>query len=272
MGTIALATPPGSTDITTLSRVKEEMGIAETSQDALLSRIISEASDLVYQILGREVYRAQWTEKFIGNSRYETLLSRYPVASIESVSYGGSAQTLSEFAISSHRTGCIHSVNGFATGGSDPNEWVVTYTAGYFLPGDDIVATTISAASADDSYSDSGSGFPTLLRPGDTISVSGFVDAADNGMKTVTTAAAAKIVVGQTLVLEAAGPSVTLKLESIGLTPFSRVVTGIVSSLYLNRKRDGSLKSLKVGDVTFDWGTALREKATRELDPFRDFP
>jgi hypothetical protein len=75
---------------------------------------------------------------------------------------------------------------------------------------------TIDAASADNSFNDSGSGFGSI-GAGEWISVSGFTEAANNGIFKVETATAAKLVVsGGTLTTEAAGDSVTIQeLDSI---------------------------------------------------------
>lgn len=74
-----------------------------------------------------------------------------------------------------------------------------------------VTATTISAANADNSFNDSGSGFGNAVA-GQWIKVSGFANAANNGYFRVVTAAAGKLVVaGGTLTDEAATPSVTIK-------------------------------------------------------------
>ena len=71
-------------------------------------------------------------------------------------------------------------------------------------------ATTVDAAVGDNSFNDSGSGFPTLV-PGQWIRVAGFTTAANNGWFEVVTRTAAKIVVtGATLVTEAVGDTITI--------------------------------------------------------------
>lgn len=76
-----------------------------------------------------------------------------------------------------------------------------------------ITATTISAASADNSYNDSGSGFVSAnFLQGQWVRVSGFATSANNGYARLTSVAAGKLVVtGLTLVNESASPSVTIK-------------------------------------------------------------
>jgi len=73
-------------------------------------------------------------------------------------------------------------------------------------------AATISAASADNSLSDSGSGFGSLVA-NQWIKTSGFTNAANNGYFKIVSATAAKIVVsGGTLTNENAGQSVTIRM------------------------------------------------------------
>lgn len=70
-------------------------------------------------------------------------------------------------------------------------------------------STGISASTTDDSFN--GSGFDNLgLEAGDTITVSGFTDGANNGTFTVASATNTKIVVTSNLVTEADGDEVTI--------------------------------------------------------------
>lgn len=75
-----------------------------------------------------------------------------------------------------------------------------------------VTATTISAAAADNSFNDSGSGFGSLV-VGQWVRVSGFATAANNGCFKILTKTTSKITVsGGTLANEAATPSVTVKM------------------------------------------------------------
>jgi hypothetical protein len=81
-----------------------------------------------------------------------------------------------------------------------------------------LTAATISAASADNSFNDSGSGFnTTTLKPGMYIKTSGFVTPANNGVHLIVSVATGKIVVSaaSTLVVEAAGPTVTVAAKTL---------------------------------------------------------
>jgi hypothetical protein len=66
---------------------------------------------------------------------------------------------------------------------------------------------TISAAASDNSYN--GTGFPPL-RAGDRITVAGFTEAGNNGVKTVVSGTSTKIVVQEPLVDEAAGDDIDI--------------------------------------------------------------
>ncbi len=81
-----------------------------------------------------------------------------------------------------------------------------------------LTATTIDAASADNSFNDSGTGFNTTkIKPGMFIRTSGFATAANNGTHLVVSVTTGKIVVSAatTLATEAAGASVTIKSNSL---------------------------------------------------------
>jgi len=74
-----------------------------------------------------------------------------------------------------------------------------------------VTAATISAADADNSYNDSGSGFGSLVA-GQWVYVSGFTTAANNGFRKIATQTSSKITVtGGTLVNEDAGDTVSIK-------------------------------------------------------------
>jgi len=79
-----------------------------------------------------------------------------------------------------------------------------------------LTATDISAATADDSFNSVAAAWNTsTILPGYWIKVSGFANAANNGIFKVVSVTTAKIVVAANLVTEAAGPSVTVKGQSI---------------------------------------------------------
>ena len=84
---------------------------------------------------------------------------------------------------------------------------------------DTITAITLSTT-ATDTISDSGNALLTTgFRPGDTLTTSGWTDAANNGICTVTSVAengASMVIAGLTLTSEVAGDSVTITANSKG--------------------------------------------------------
>jgi hypothetical protein len=70
---------------------------------------------------------------------------------------------------------------------------------------------TVAAASADNSYADAVEDL-SVFKAGDMILVSGFTLAANNGLKHVVSATAAKIIVEETLADEALGDDVTIEI------------------------------------------------------------
>ena len=268
MSRIALAGLPVGRYLTDRSRVKDELGITDTSWDDVLDRLIAEASEAVYHWLGRPLYRAQYTESLPGNDRNELMLSRYPIASIDAVSHSDVAQDATLYAVSDAASGMIHSDYCFAKGG-DPLEWSITYTAGYFVVDDLNAATTISVDSADDSYNDSGNGFSTLIRAGDWFAASGFTAEADNGNKLVVTADAGTLTVTDALTTEAAGSTRTLTFENVP-SNFSRAAMELVKTTFLRRKRDNTLTSLEVGPIKYTWNAAGLESVRGLLADARE--
>jgi hypothetical protein len=108
-----------------------------------------------------------------------------------------------------------------------------------------ITAATISAAAADNSFNDSGSGFVSAgFAVGMAVTVSGFTgNTANNGTFIVTTAAAGKLTIGgadgDVIVDDAAGESVTITAAArYDLLPITDDVPSLTQYYY----RDGTLR------------------------------
>lgn len=77
-------------------------------------------------------------------------------------------------------------------------------------------ASTVSAASGDNSINDSGAGFPSTIAAGHWIKISGFATASNNGIAKVVSRTSSKIVLShKTLTTETAGATVVLKGKSV---------------------------------------------------------
>lgn len=262
---ISTVTAPVTTRYTSLATVKTELVVSGSSDDDFLTTLIDEASERISAMMNRPLYRAQYKETLAGSGTRRQTLSRLPVVSVDVVTLDGSAQTLSEFTIEDGEAGFIYHEAGFSKS-SDPTDWAITYTAGYFCPADDQSGTTLSAAASDDSFNDSASGFPLTLRDGDVINgETNWTDTANEGRHVVSgTPTAAKIITTSALVDEAEGSTRTLLLRNLP-GPIERACIELVKSAYTRRDRDQTVASLKVGDFTITWGPAVLEQTQREL-------
>ena len=153
--------------------------------------------------------------------------------------------------------------------------YTVTYTAGYLLPDDDMSSQTISASAVDNSFNDSARGFP-LLVAGDTIETSGFTNAGNNGVFTVVSRTASKVIVSATLTTEAAAASNKSFIVRTLPRDLERAAIDTVKAWYLSRKRDTTILTKKIGDLqityqgnNFKPGPRLPEAIQELLKPWK---
>ena len=78
-------------DLTTLPRVKEWLSITNTTNDALLSRLISSASDYIETYLSRRIATAQYQSYHDGHGGRRLVLRDYPVRSVTTLKVSGVA-------------------------------------------------------------------------------------------------------------------------------------------------------------------------------------
>lgn len=281
---LTILTQPSSTDLTTLDRVKAELGITVATTDAIISDIISDISDEIVRFTQRVFAKAVYSETLPGFGSINLMLENTPILAVAQVLQDGGVITDSrienaEAGLLQRDLGWTWTVGfiagrsyGRAYGGSGRGRGVtqiltphpvanselpkfqVDYTAGYSLPGDDLVGvTTISVDSSDNSFNDSASGFP-VLAVGDIIKTSGFGDAANNGSFTVVSATSAKIVVSATtLVTAGAGATVSILVRTLP-RDVERAAIELAKSTFLSRERDPNIKSKKVGDLSITYG------------------
>lgn len=142
-----------SYDLTDLDTVKEELGITNDSEDAKLQRWITQASKTAAKYCKRVLLQETVSETFRADRLYprsETVgflsLSRYPVASITSVTEDSTALESSAYS--------LDAAEGFLNrlSGNSPCDWsfcesiVVVYVAGYAADAipEDLEAAVIS--------------------------------------------------------------------------------------------------------------------------------
>jgi hypothetical protein len=161
--TAVITAGPAETKLTTVERVKLELGITDTDSDALLGFKIDEASSDIELHIPRKLSRVTLTETFWhaadarwnGSARcspgLEFLkLHRVPVAEIVSVTLDGAAIDSSGYRMDSEQ-GLLYRLDGSACPGwwSWSRDIVIVHKAGFLLPGEqnrDLPAALESAA------------------------------------------------------------------------------------------------------------------------------
>src|SRR5438105_1144611 len=79
-------------DLTTLANVKSWLGITESTDDVLLTRLISGFSRYIQSWLNRDIASKQYTETRdgvgAGAGGYRMMFNNYPVSSVQSLTIG----------------------------------------------------------------------------------------------------------------------------------------------------------------------------------------
>ena len=136
---------PATVGFTTLSEVKRERGISDTSQDAMIQDWILRVTKRMQRYMSRDILETTYTnERHDGGSPYLTPW-QYPIVAIGAVTHYGTAIDPSELRISTLGTEIEHVIgNGVLSSfprGAQSIE--VSYTAGYAaIPEDLVLACT----------------------------------------------------------------------------------------------------------------------------------
>lgn len=266
----------GSSRLTSRVRVKAELGITATTDDALFDDLIDQASAAIVSYCNRPFARATFLETLAGFGDIHLQLARTPIVSVSAVS-DQNGNVITNYSIAERERGWLYRQSGWAwsaqsyggltAGGmfmdfgtplprQEEPFYSVSYIGGYILPSQYINgATTISAAAADNSFNDSASGFPADLVAGDVVEASGFTAAANNGRFIVTgTPTTAKIIVSASLTLEASGSARYLKFRPNAdcrrnLDDVEKACIEAVKSWYLRRKDDADVVEKQAGPM-----------------------
>lgn len=127
---------PDETQLTTVARVKQELGITGTTYDTLLGHKIDEATSDIEAHIERTLARATLSQQFWGEGTGEYLvLDRTPVVSITSVTVDGVAVNTSEFRLDAE-AGILYRLDssGYPSFWSWCGTVVVVFVAGYAMP------------------------------------------------------------------------------------------------------------------------------------------
>lgn len=252
---VTLEAHPKTLGLTTRDVVKAETGIA-ASFDALLDRLIEEATGWLEGALGRSLPRSKWRAQIAGSNADTIRLPRFPVVRIDALSIAGETITPGDVEIVSPDSGLIRLPGRrFVRDGSRLTV-DATFVAGFLLPGDDVTGSaTLSAAASSDAFSDSTGALPALLVAGDWIRVSGFAQAANNGRHRVSgTPTASSVATTSALVDEAAGGTRSIFVRNLP-PELERAAIEWIKARFFSRSRDGAVESEEVDGVKVSYRT-----------------
>lgn len=254
------------TRLTTTARVQAELGIS--TDTTLIDALVDRASAAVEAYCHRSFGRETLTETLPGFGGVYLQLARTPIVSVSAVSDDGSI--LTDYSVADAKRGWLYRQAGWGwtvqvwpglagslafldmgqpVPRSEEPLFSVTYIAGYILPQADVTGTTLSASSTDNSFNDSGSGFPSNLKAGDIIVASSFSNAANNGRHIVSgTPTTAKVIVTTTLTTEAAGSSRTIAFQNLP-HDVEKATIETAKAYYARRGSDGSVIEKQAGPM-----------------------
>lgn len=127
-------------DLTTLANVKQYLGLTATSDDALLSRLITAASSWVRTYCNRDFTSQSYTDTLDGTGNAWQVMKQYPVTAVASVSFSGVAQAITGLVITNTRSLTFTDGTLWEKGRGNVS---VTYAAGYSTTPADIEQAVI---------------------------------------------------------------------------------------------------------------------------------
>jgi len=140
-----------SEDLTTRANLKDELGLTDNAQDALLDRLITRASEWAADRLGVFPLRQVYSETVAGYGRRHLMLSRYPIRAVTRVYSGTDTGTATEIKSTEYRraddaAGLLSRDQGWAwtarladqltaipVPGMEEHRYLVDYEAGWTL-------------------------------------------------------------------------------------------------------------------------------------------
>lgn len=135
------------TDYTTLAKVKSELGITGSAEDARFNALITEASALIDSYCGRTFESKTLTEKVKGYGRGSFLqLTHTPIISVASVTLDGEVISADDYDIDDAAAGLLaghwydtaplrYAMGRAHKAGRQRKLYSVTYTGGYVVSG-----------------------------------------------------------------------------------------------------------------------------------------
>ena len=132
-----------SNALTTIASAEAELGLTSGEQDALLTRYIDTASDMIERYVSRKLYYGSAiVEKVAGSGDAFLYISRTPLSSVTSIVWLGDSSTVSasDYSIWEADQGAIYKSSGWndaIISSTDFQRYQVTYVGGWITPQQD---------------------------------------------------------------------------------------------------------------------------------------
>lgn len=273
MWNLTLVTPPDHKALVSVVDFKAEYSNV-TESDSLIQEMLEDATSRVERKVNRPLSRAAWTEHSEGTDRLDIFLQLRPIITIDAVTYGGAVQTASNYILGSAEEGQIWNASGFPTtwtwaNSLDPNLWAFTVVAGYFGTAEDVISQSITVNTTDNSYSSAGL-FPTHLKAGDWVDVSGYTtgNVANNGTRRVL----AIVTPRSKFTVDAVVPDLVSATASASIkfsnTPgaIRKAIKLFARESQLQRSQNTNLQREKIGNVISDLTWKTNSKNDKSVD------
>lgn len=281
---LTITSPAQTTALTSLGAVQRALGVGAEAEP-ILTPLIAAASAAIVRFCGRTFARAVYSETLPGYGDLLLAVSATPIAALTSVTLDGAPIT--DAVIEDAAAGLLYRRDGWVwTAGrgwtlteyvvprSEVPSYTVAYTAGYLLPGDDVVSASV-AATAPSTYS--GPTMP-LLVAGEAVTARDFATAANNGALTVASRTATTVVVTAVTLVNETAPTTGADLRTLAVRTLpedlEQACIETVTSWYLARARDRTMTSQRIGDLSVTYAatagdtTAIPWTAQRLLEPW----
>lgn len=114
--------------LTTVANVKQYLGISGSSEDALLSRLVDWATDLIHSYCGRIFPEAGYDEYYDGDGTDGLLANQYPISTVTTLEVNGLQKDASAYTLY-EQLGLLRLKSGVFPRGKKNIR--LQYTAGY---------------------------------------------------------------------------------------------------------------------------------------------
>lgn len=130
---ITVVTPAAAARLTSLARVKAELGLTDDTDDAVLEPMIDRASSAISRETRRTFGVETVTETIDGSGSRLLGLTRTPIVSVSAVTEDGT--TITDYSVEDAEAGALYRPVGWGRSGGMRMWGTEAYASGYILPG-----------------------------------------------------------------------------------------------------------------------------------------